>query len=77
MDPAMYRPPRNPMQVMARDVQAERQQVGKLTPLFEVTALVFLKVLLLLALSQLFFSPTRHPHPTAADVSDHLFTNTR
>jgi hypothetical protein len=68
---------RKPTQAMARNVQAKQAPAGKLTPLWEITALVVLKVLLLVALSQLFFSPSRHPRPTEAQVSEHLFTNGR
>ncbi len=65
------------MRAMVRNIRATRQPAGKLTPLLEISALVAVKVLLLVALSQLFFSPSRHPRPTPDAVAEHLFSSGR
>lgn len=41
----------------------------------EIAILTVIKVLVLIALSQLFFSAARHPPATADDVSKHLFVD--
>jgi len=41
----------------------------------EIAALTVVKILVLIALSQLFFSKAEHPPATAEDVSAHLFVD--
>ena len=62
---------------MATHVPSAPARTGKLTPLLEIGVLVVVKILLLVALSQLFFSPSRHPRPTSDAVAEHLFSNGR
>ena len=44
-------------------------------PFREIAVVLVLKVILIFALSQLFFAPSRHVQPTTDEVSAHLFAN--